>query len=141
MNTKSYAIVTASYWGFTLTDGALRMLVLLHFHSLGFSPLNLAFLFLLYEFCGVVTNLLGGWVGSRVGLKVTLYTGLALQIIALLMLSLLNPSWAMTLSVCYVMASQALSGIAKERGKTCGQRRRRRVIQMGCHSDRIKKRS
>jgi predicted MFS family arabinose efflux permease len=114
MNTKSYAIVTTSYWGFTLTDGALRMLVLLHFHSLGFSPLNLAFLFLLYEFCGVLTNLLGGWIGSRVGLKVTLYAGLAIQVIALLMLSLLNPSWAMTLSVCYVMASQALSGIAKD---------------------------
>ena len=114
MNTKSYAIVTASYWGFTLTDGALRMLVLLHFHGLGFSPLSLACLFLLYEFCGVVTNLLGGWIGSRVGLKVTLYTGLALQVFALLMLSLVNPSWAMALSVSYVMASQALSGIAKD---------------------------
>ena len=114
MNIRSYAIVTASYWGFTLTDGALRMLVLLHFHSLGFSPVNLAFLFLLYEFCGVVTNLLGGWIGSRVGLKFTLYAGLALQVLALLMLSLVNPDWAMVLSVSYVMASQALSGIAKD---------------------------
>ena len=108
MNTKSYAIVTASYWGFTLTDGALRMLVLLYFHQLGYSPLNLAFLFLLYEFCGVLTNLFGGWIGSRVGLRATLYAGLAIQVIALLMLSLINPSWAMTLSVTYVMASQAL---------------------------------
>lgn len=114
MNTKSYAVVTASYWGFTLTDGALRMLVLLHFHQLGYSPLNLAFLFLLYEFCGVLTNLLGGWIGSRVGLRATLYTGLAVQVFALLMLSLVNPTWAMTLSVSYVMASQALSGIAKD---------------------------
>lgn len=114
MNTKSYAIVTASYWGFTLTDGALRMLVLLHFHRLGFSPLDLAFLFLLYEFCGVVTNLLGGWIGSRVGLKLTLYAGLALQIVALVMLSRVNPDWARAVSVCYVMASQALSGIAKD---------------------------
>jgi len=114
MNTKSYAIVTASYWGFTLTDGALRMLVLLYFHQLGYSPLNLAFLFLLYEFCGVLTNLFGGWIGSRVGLRATLYAGLAIQVIALLMLSLINPSWAMTLSVTYVMASQALSGIAKD---------------------------
>ena len=114
MNTKSYAIVTASYWGFTLTDGALRMLVLLHFHSLGFSPLHLAFLFLLYEFCGVLTNLLGGWIGSRVGLKFTLYSGLGIQIIALLMLSLVNADWTMALSVSYVMASQALSGIAKD---------------------------
>ena len=28
---RNYAVVTASYWSFTLTDGALRMLVLLHF--------------------------------------------------------------------------------------------------------------
>ena len=114
MNIKSYAIVTASYWGFTLTDGALRMLVLLHFHSLGFSPVTLAFLFLLYEFCGVLTNLLGGWIGSRVGLKFTLYAGLAMQVVALVMLSLLNPAWSMALSVSYVMTSQALSGIAKD---------------------------
>jgi predicted MFS family arabinose efflux permease len=90
------------------------MLVLLHFHSLGFSPLHLAFLFLLYEFCGVLTNLLGGWIGSRVGLKFTLYSGLGIQIIALLMLSLVNADWTMALSVSYVMASQALSGIAKD---------------------------
>ena len=114
MNIKSYAVVTASYWGFTLTDGALRMLVLLHFHTLGFSPINLAFLFLLYEFCGVLTNLLGGWIGSRVGLRFTLYVGLGLQVLALLMLSLVNPTWAMALSVSYVMTSQALSGIAKD---------------------------
>jgi len=131
MNTKSYAIVTASYWGFTLTDGALRMLVLLHFHSLGFSPLNLAFLFLLYEFCGVLTNLLGGWVGSRIGLKVTLYTGLALQIIALLMLSMVNPQWAMSLSVSYVMASQALSGIAKDLTKMSSKSAVKLVVNGG----------
>jgi len=114
VNKKSYAIVTVSYWGFTLTDGALRMLVLLHFHSLGFSPVTLAFLFLLYEFCGVLTNLLGGWIGSRVGLKFTLYAGLAVQVVALAMLSLLNPAWSMAISVSYVMTSQALSGIAKD---------------------------
>ncbi|MBK1831206.1 organoarsenical effux MFS transporter ArsJ [Verrucomicrobiaceae bacterium R5-34] len=114
MNKKSYAIVTASYWGFTLTDGALRMLVLLHFHALGYSPVSLAFLFLLYEFCGVLTNLLGGWLGSRTGLKFTLYAGLTLQVIALVMLSLMNPGWATAVSVSYVMASQALSGIAKD---------------------------
>ncbi|MGJ8675912.1 MAG: organoarsenical effux MFS transporter ArsJ [Akkermansiaceae bacterium] len=114
MNLRSYSIVTASYWGFTLTDGALRMLVLLHFHSLGYSPVKLAFLFLFYEFFGVITNLIGGWIGSRVGLKFTLFVGLALQIVALVMLALLNPLWSVTLSVCYVMASQALSGIAKD---------------------------
>ena len=114
MNLKSYAIVTASYWGFTLTDGALRMLVLLQFHEWGYTPVQLAFLFLLYEFCGVITNLIGGWIGSRIGLKFTLYAGLAIQVASLIMLSLVNPSWTAALSVTYVMASQALSGIAKD---------------------------
>ena len=114
MNIKSYAIVTVSYWGFTLTDGALRMLVLLYFHELGYTPIQLGALFLLYEFCGVLTNLLGGWVGSRVGLRITLFAGIAIQIIALMMLSCISPSWATALSVSYVMTSQALSGIAKD---------------------------
>ena len=114
MNIKSYAIVTASYWGFTLTDGALRMLVLLYFHELGYTPIQLGTLFLLYEFCGVLTNLLGGWIGSRVGLRITLFAGIAIQIIALMMLSFISPSWATALSVSYVMTSQALSGIAKD---------------------------
>ena len=111
---RSYALVTGAYWGFTLTDGALRMLVVLHFYKLGYSGIAIAFLFLFYEFFGIVTNLLGGWIASRSGLKTTLYGGLALQIVALLMLALLQPSWARTLSVAYVMAAQALSGIAKD---------------------------
>ena len=114
MERRSYTIVTASYWGFTLTDGALRMLVLLHFHSLGYSAVQLAFLFLLYEACGVVTNLLGGWIGSRFGLKLTLFSGLATQVVALLALSLVQPGWLEVLSVAYVMAAQALSGVAKD---------------------------
>ena len=131
MNIRSYSIVTASYWGFTLTDGALRMLVLLHFHELGYSPVSLAFLFLLYEFCGVLTNLLGGWIGSRVGLKFTLYAGLALQIVALLMLSAVNPAWAAVLSVSYVMTSQALSGIAKDLTKMSSKSAVKLLVQDG----------
>ena len=111
---RNYAIVTAAYWGFTLTDGALRMLVLLHFNALGYTPFQLAFLFVLYEFFGIVTNLVGGWVGSRLGLKVTLFAGLALQVAALLMLSLVDPDWTMVLSVTYVVAAQGLAGIAKD---------------------------
>ncbi len=114
MNIRDYVLVTIAYWGFTITDGALRMLVLLHFHGLGYSPVQIAFLFLLYEFCGILTNLFGGWIGSRVGLKATLFVGLAIQISALTMLSFLDPTWAIALSVSYVMASQALSGIAKD---------------------------
>ena len=114
MDIRSYAMVTVSYWGFTLTDGALRMLVLLHFHELGYTPIHLAFLFLLYEFCGILTNLFGGWIGSRLGLRVTLYGGLGLQVVALTMLSFVNEAWDAWMSVSYVMAAQALSGIAKD---------------------------
>ena len=114
MDIRNYALVTAAYWGFTLTDGALRMLVLLHFHELGYTPVNLAFLFLLYEVFGILTNLFGGWIGSRLGLRVTLLAGLATQIVALLLLSAVSASWAGWLSVGYVMAAQALSGIAKD---------------------------
>jgi len=88
---RNYAIVTAAYWAFTLTDGALRMLVLLHFNQLGYTPVQLAFLFLLYEFFGIVTNLVGGWVASRTGLRFTLVLGLALQVVALGFLAMLNP--------------------------------------------------
>ena len=114
MNLRNYLLVTGAYWGFTLTDGALRMLVLLHFFNLGYSPVTLAFLFLLYEFFGIVTNLLGGWLASRMGLRVTLVAGLGLQVAALAMLALLNPDWTEFASVAWVMVSQALSGIAKD---------------------------
>ncbi|MBD3754983.1 MAG: organoarsenical effux MFS transporter ArsJ [Gammaproteobacteria bacterium] len=110
---KQYAIVTANYWAFTLTDGALRMLVLLFFYQQGYTPFELALLFVLYEFFGIVTNLLGGWLGARLGLKLTMDVGLLLQITALLMLTL-NPEW---LTVAYVMVAQALSGIAKDLNK------------------------
>jgi MFS family permease len=114
MNIKNYALVTAAYWGFTLTDGALRMLVLLHFHERGLNPIQLAFLFLLYEFCGILTNLFGGWLASTKGLKITLTSGLSLQILSLIFLSLINPAWGLWLAVGYIMATQALSGVAKD---------------------------
>ncbi len=111
---RNYAVVTAAYWAFTLTDGALRMLVLLHFHTLGYSPLDLAFLFLFYEAMGIVTNLVGGWLGARFGLRLTLFLGLIIQIIALSALSLVQADWVIALSVAYVMTAQALSGVAKD---------------------------
>ncbi len=114
MQTRNYALVTSGYWAFTLTDGALRMLVLLHFNELGYSPVSLAFLFLLYELMGVVTNLLGGWVGSRTGLNATLIAGLSLQIVALAALTLQQASWPEAASVAFVMGAQALSGVAKD---------------------------
>lgn len=114
MNLRNYALVTAGYWVFTLTDGALRMLVLLHFNELGYSAVAIAFLFLAYEFMGILTNLLGGWIGSRRGLNRTLVFGLVLQIVALAALTFEQESWATWLSVAFVMAMQALSGVAKD---------------------------
>jgi predicted MFS family arabinose efflux permease len=114
LSIRNYAIVTAAYWAFTLTDGALRMLVLLHFNQLGYTPVQLAFLFLLYEFFGIVTNLVGGWVASRTGLRFTLVLGLIVQVVALGLLALLNREWSIAVSVAYVMGCQALSGIAKD---------------------------
>ncbi len=111
---RSYALVTGAYWGFTITDGALRMLVVLHFYRLGYDAVSIAFLFLFYEFFGIVTNLFGGWIASRSGVKVTLFGGLALQIFALLMLAGLNEHGTHFASVVYVMIAQALSGIAKD---------------------------
>jgi len=113
----AYGAVTAAYWAFMLTDGALRMLVLLHFHVLGFSPVQLAYLFLLYEFMGIATNLSAGWIAARFGLTSTLYAGLALQIAALLALTRLDPAWALAASVAFVMAVQGVSGAAKDLAK------------------------
>lgn len=110
---RQYAVITANYWAFTLTDGALRMLVILYFHQLGYSPLEVASLFLLYEFCGVITNLVGGWFAAHMGLNTTIHFGLALQIFALSLL-LVAPEY---LSVFYVMFAQAVSGIAKDLNK------------------------
>lgn len=114
MKVRNYTLVTAGYWAFTLTDGALRMLVLLHFHELHYSPVSIAFLFLAYEFMGILTNLLGGWVGSRTGLNRTLVIGLGMQVVALCALSFHRSSWREWISVAFVMTAQALSGVAKD---------------------------
>jgi len=113
----AYITVTAAYWAFMLTDGALRMLVLLHFHTIGFSPVQLAYLFVLYEVAGVVTNLSAGWIAARFGLTATLYAGLALQVAALLALAQLDPAWGVTASVVFVMLVQGASGVAKDLAK------------------------
>lgn len=110
---KQYLLITSNYWFFTLTDGALRMLVLLHFHHLGYAPLAIAMLFLFYEVFGVITNLIGGWLGARIGLNKTMNIGLFIQVIALLMLTVPQQY----LSVVWVMLAQALSGIAKDLNK------------------------
>jgi predicted MFS family arabinose efflux permease len=118
---RNYAIVTAAYWGFTLTDGALRMLVLLHFYKLGYSPFALAFLFLLYEAAGVLANLIGGWLATRYGITRMLTVGLVTQIIGFSLLSMLDPAWTAAMSVAWVVLAQGICGVAKDLTKTASK--------------------
>jgi predicted MFS family arabinose efflux permease len=118
---RNYAIVTAAYWGFTLTDGALRMLVLLHFYRLGYSPFTLAFLFLLYEAAGIAANLIGGWLATRYGIARMLAVGLTTQIAGFLLLSRLDPGWTAAAAVAWVVAAQGVCGVAKDLTKTASK--------------------
>ncbi len=125
---RRYAIITGNYWAFTLTDGALRMLVVLYFHQFGYTPIAIASLFLFYEFFGVVTNLIGGWLGARWGLNRTMHIGLSIQIIALSLL-LVPESW---LGVVWVMCAQALSGIAKDLNKMSAKSAVKSLVPASC---------
>ncbi len=127
---RNYLIVTGGYWAFTITDGAIRMLVVLYFHQLGYSPFEVAMLFLFYEFFGMVTNLVGGWLGARIGLNLTMQIGMAIQIGALSMLALPD-SW---LTVPYVMVAQALSGIAKDLNKMSAKASVKSIVAEGSES-------
>ena len=118
---RNYAIVTAAYWGFTLTDGALRMLVLLHFYQLGYSPFTLAFLFLLYEAAGIAANFIGGWLATRYGITRMLTVGLITQITGFTILSFLDPGWSAALSVAWVVLAQGICGVAKDLTKTASK--------------------
>ncbi|MGA0015474.1 MAG: organoarsenical effux MFS transporter ArsJ [Burkholderiaceae bacterium] len=118
---RHYLIVTAAYWAFTLTDGALRMLVLLHFYQLGYSPFTLAFLFLLYEAAGVVANLVGGWLATRFGITRMLTIGLSTQMLGFFLLSRLDPTWTAALSVTWVVLAQGICGVAKDLTKTASK--------------------
>ena len=118
---RNYAIVTAAYWGFTLTDGALRMLVLFTFFKLGYSPFTLAFLFLLYEAAGILANMIGGWLASRYGIKRMLIVGLSTQITGFLILSAMNPGWEVAFLVTWVVLAQGICGVAKDLTKTASK--------------------
>lgn len=127
LNLRNYVVVTGGYWAFTVTDGAIRMLVVLYFHLLGYSPFEVAMLFLFYELFGVVTNLVGGWLGARLGLNVTMHLGMGLQVVALAMLTLPD----LWLTVPYVMAAQALSGIAKDLNKMSAKASVKTLVREG----------
>lgn len=118
---RNYLIVTGAYWGFTLTDGALRMLVLLHFFQLGYSPFTLAFLFLLYEAAGIGANLIGGWLATRFGIARMLAVGLSTQITGFLLLSAVSPEWGAAVSVAWVVMAQGVCGVAKDLTKTASK--------------------
>lgn len=134
VSARNYMVVTFGYWSLTLTDGALRMLVLLHFYVLGYSPFQLALLFVLYEVLGAVTNLLGGVVASRIGLKVTLVAGLGLQVVALLMLSGMQTAWSVPQQVAYVLVAQGLSGVAKDLTKLSAKTAIKFTVPTDTHS-------
>ncbi|MCG8017237.1 MAG: organoarsenical effux MFS transporter ArsJ [Candidatus Thiodiazotropha sp. 'RUGA'] len=127
---RNYLVVTGGYWAFTITDGAIRMLVVLYFHLLGYSPFEVAMLFLFYEFFGIVTNLVGGWLGARIGLNLTMHIGMALQVVALMALTVPD-AW---LSVVYVMIAQALSGIAKDLNKMSAKASVKTMVRGGGES-------
>ena len=131
---RNYLIVTGAYWAFTLTDGALRMLVLLHFYQLGYTPFTLAFLFLLYEAAGIFANLGGGWLASRFGIPRMLAVGLTLQICGLLMLSALDPTWGAAASVAWVVCAQGIAGVAKDLTKTASKSAIKASSQQGAGS-------
>lgn len=128
---RNYILVTGAYWADTLVDGATRTAVLFYFDRLGYTPLQVASLFVLYEIAGVATNLVGGWLAARLGLKITLFLGLAVQVLALLMLGLAPAS---LLVVPYVMASQAFSGIAKDLTKMSSKSAVKLVVAEGDQS-------
>jgi MFS family permease len=125
---RNYAVVTGAYWADTIADGAIRVLVLFSFYERGYSPFAVASLFLFYEIFGIVTNLVGGYVAARLGLKTTLVAGLGTQIVALAMLALVPESW---LVVGYVMVAQALSGIAKDLTKMSSKSAVKLVVPEG----------
>ena len=127
---RSYLVVTGGYWAFTVTDGAIRMLVVLYFHLLGYSPFEVAMLFVFYEFFGVVTNLVGGWLGARIGVNLTMHVGMGLQVVALTLLTVPD-AW---LTVPYVMAAQALSGIAKDLNKMSAKASVKLFVPAGAQS-------
>ncbi|MBC8209495.1 MAG: organoarsenical effux MFS transporter ArsJ [Gammaproteobacteria bacterium] len=131
---KNYLVITAGYWAFTITDGAIRMLVVLYFHLLGYSPFEVAMLFLFYELFGVVTNLVGGWLGARIGLNLTMHIGMGLQVVALAALTV-PESW---LTVGYVMLAQALSGIAKDLNKMSAKASVKTLVQDNAQSSLFK---
>ena len=118
---RQYMAVTASYWGFTLSDGALRIIVLFHFFNLGYSPFTLALLFLLYEVAGIFANLVGGWLTTRFGIRKMLLFGLLLQISGLLALSFLNAASVSIVSVLWVLIAQGICGLAKDFTKTASK--------------------
>jgi len=133
-NLRNYLVVTGGYWAFTITDGAIRMLVVLYFHLLGYSPFQVAMLFLFYEFFGIVTNLVGGWLGARIGLNRTMHIGMGMQVLALAMLTVPD-AW---LTVPYVMAAQALSGIAKDLNKMSAKASVKTIVGEGGESQLFK---
>ena len=116
-----FAVISITYLLFTVTDGALRMIVLLHAYNQSFSAMQVATMFTLYECAGVVTNLAAGFAGARWGIRVTLVTGLCLQLLAYGMLFGWQEEWGQGTAILYVTISQMWGGIAKDLTKLGGK--------------------
>lgn len=116
-----FAVISISYLLFTVTDGALRMIVLLHAYNLRFSAMQVAVMFVLYELAGVFTNLGAGLAGARWGIKMTLITGLCLQLLTYGLLFAWDEKWSQTQAIVYVTVVQMFGGVAKDLTKLGGK--------------------
>mmetsp|Transcript_19708 Transcript_19708/g.29246 ORF Transcript_19708/g.29246 Transcript_19708/m.29246 type:complete len:265 (+) Transcript_19708:113-907(+) len=118
---RPFVIISSSYLLFTITDGAARLIVLLHAYNKSFSAFEVALMFTLYELAGVVTNLLAGIMGAKWGIKVTLLTGLLLQLVSYGLLFGWQDDWSKEQAILYVTMAQMWGGVAKDLTKLGGK--------------------
>jgi len=131
---RPFVIISITYLLFTVTDGAIRMIVLLHAYSKSFSALQVAVMFTLYELAGVFTNLAAGMMGARWGIRFTLIVGLCLQIFSYGLLFGWNDDWSQRTAIIYVTIAQMFAGIAKDLTKLGGKTVTKLVTPEGRHT-------
>lgn len=118
---RPFVIISSSYLLFTITDGAIRMIVLLHAYNKSFSALEVSIMFSLYELAGVFTNLAAGLMGAKWGIKFTLIIGLSLQLLSYGLMFGWQDSWTKSEAIIYVTVAQMFAGIAKDLTKLGGK--------------------
>lgn len=118
---RPFVIISITYLLFTVTDGAIRMIVLLHAYNKSFSALEVAIMFTLYELAGVFTNLAAGMMGARWGIRFTMIMGLCLQILSYGLMFGWQDEWSKEQAMVYVTVAQMFAGIAKDLTKLGGK--------------------